>query len=40
MEKVIDNKGKFVDVKEEENKFEKVSEKMVVVGDVVEKKLD
>lgn len=40
MEKAIDNKGKLVDAIEEEDKFEKASEKMATVGDAAEKKLD
>lgn len=40
MEKAIDNKGKLVDAKEEEDKFEKASENMAAVGDAAEKKLD
>ena len=40
MEKAIDNKGKLVDAIEEEDKFEKASEKMAAVGDAAEKELD
>lgn len=40
MEKAIDDKGKLVDAKEEEDRFEKASENMDAVGDKAENKLD
>lgn len=40
MEKAIDDKGKLVDDKEEEEKFEKASEKMDAVGDAAERNFD
>lgn len=38
MERAIDDKGKLVDAKEEEDKFEKASEKVDAVGDAADKK--
>lgn len=40
MERAIDDKGKLVDAKEEEDKFEKASEKVDAVGDAADKKFE
>ena len=40
MEKAIDDKGKLVDTKEEEDKFEKASEKVDAVGDAADKRFE
>ena len=40
MERAIDDKGKLVDAKEEEDKFEKASEGVDAVGDAADKKME
>ena len=40
MERAINDKGKLVDAKEEEDKFEKASEKVDAVGDAADKKFE
>lgn len=40
MERAIDDKGKLVDAKEEEDKFEKASENVDAVGDAADRKFE